>query len=94
LDKFKFHVSESWTATIAFYLDLIALLVSYGVQDNKRIAPLSFCHGCRKKAAKGLIAFTPEIDCDQTAVIFNFLILLLLIFITFVMFYMHSRVTK
>jgi hypothetical protein len=29
----------------------------------KRIAPLSIFHGCRK----GLIAFTPEIDCDQTA---------------------------
>jgi hypothetical protein len=32
--------------------------------QNKRIAPLSFFHGCR---TKGLTAITPEIDYDQTA---------------------------
>jgi hypothetical protein len=45
---------------------IIDRLVWYPGQ-NKRIAPLSFFHGCRNKATKVLIAFTPEIDCDQTA---------------------------
>jgi hypothetical protein len=35
--------------------------------QNKRIVPLSFFHGCRKMVTKGLIVFTPEIDCDQMA---------------------------
>jgi hypothetical protein len=34
--------------------------------QNKRIALLSFFYGCRK-AIKELIALTPEIDSDQTA---------------------------
>jgi hypothetical protein len=32
-------------------------------EQNKRIAPLSLFRGCRKR----VIAFTPQIDCDQTA---------------------------
>jgi hypothetical protein len=40
-------------------------MVSCGVQDNKRIAALPFSHGCPKMR---LIALTPEIDYDQTAV--------------------------
>jgi hypothetical protein len=35
-------------------------------EQNKRIAPL-FLYMDVEKATKGLIAFTPEIDCDQTA---------------------------
>jgi hypothetical protein len=35
------------------------------VYINKRIAPLSSMDVV--KATKGLIAFTPEIDCNQTA---------------------------
>jgi hypothetical protein len=31
--------------------------------DNKRIAPLPFFHGCMM-----IPAFTPEMDCDQTAI--------------------------
>jgi hypothetical protein len=31
--------------------------------QNKRIALLFFLHGCRKR----LIALTPEIDCNMTA---------------------------
>jgi hypothetical protein len=34
--------------------------------QNKRIAPLSFFHGCPKTTI-GLIAFIPEVDCDQMA---------------------------
>jgi hypothetical protein len=33
--------------------------------QNKRIAPLSFLHGCRKR--RGLMALTPEIGCNKTA---------------------------
>jgi hypothetical protein len=32
--------------------------------QSKRIAPLTFIHGCRKKR---LIALISEIDCDRTA---------------------------
>jgi hypothetical protein len=35
--------------------------------QNKRIAPLSLFHECRKRATKGLTALTPEVRCDQTA---------------------------
>jgi hypothetical protein len=34
--------------------------------QNKRIAPLSFFHGCRKRRLKDE-ALTHEVDCDQTA---------------------------
>jgi hypothetical protein len=34
--------------------------------QNKRIAPLPFYDRCRKRQL-GLIARTPEIDCNQTA---------------------------
>jgi hypothetical protein len=33
-------------------------------EQNKRIEPLRFFHGCRKTTTKGLIAVPPEIDCS------------------------------
>jgi hypothetical protein len=35
--------------------------------QKKRIAPLSFVYGCRKRRLKELIAFVLEIDCGLTA---------------------------
>jgi hypothetical protein len=45
---------------VGFGLDRVCLVWCPG--QNKRIAPLSFLHGI-----KGLIALTPEIDCNKTA---------------------------
>jgi hypothetical protein len=40
---------------------------SCGVRDKKRIEPLPFFYGCRKKATKILTVLTPDMDYDQTA---------------------------
>jgi hypothetical protein len=42
-------------------------VVSWTPGQNKRIAPL-FLPWMSYKATKGLIAFKPEIDCDQMAI--------------------------
>jgi hypothetical protein len=47
--------------TIYGYIDLV-----WYPGKNKRIAPLSFLHECRK-ATKGLIALIPEKDWKKTA---------------------------
>jgi hypothetical protein len=44
----------------------LEISISCGVRDKIKEAPFSFLHGCRKRT-KGLIALTPEIDCNKTA---------------------------
>jgi hypothetical protein len=48
------------------FFELNKLVPVWRPGQNKRIAPLSFFHGCRKR--RGLIAFALEIDYDQTAI--------------------------
>jgi hypothetical protein len=48
---------------LPLYVWLLRSILSLGYQD-RRIPPLPFFHGCH---TKGLIAITPEIDCNKTA---------------------------
>jgi hypothetical protein len=63
---FSYHLAilKAKVSDNVFCLTKTTSLVSCPGQ-NKRIAPLSFFHGCQ--ATKGLIALTPEVNCDQTA---------------------------
>jgi hypothetical protein len=59
---------EQWGSSFGVDRKYFDLYLVWCPGQNKRIAPLSFLHGCRKKATKGLTVLTPEIDCDQTAI--------------------------
>jgi hypothetical protein len=56
------------------YKNIVDMILHVGMtwclRENKRIAPLSFFHGYRKRQQNDKelgIAITPEIGCDQTA---------------------------